>query len=113
LCWITKVEEVDLIPVKSGNIGSTMISSRILKTYLSPDIVKCVEWFDNDIVGKTRQVGNMGFYQAFPPSDIRTNVTIANLYHPSNLANDEDVIYLHEWSKPLIRVRPKKRKIRR
>jgi CRISPR-associated protein Cas5t len=113
LCWITKVEEVDLVPVKSGNIGSTMISNRILKTYLSPEIVKCVEWFDNDVVGRTRKVGNMGFYQAIPPSDIRTNVTIANLYHPSNLANPEDVIYLHEWSKPLIRVPPKKRKIRR
>jgi len=89
------VETVDLISAKSGNIGSTLISYGILKTYLPHEIVRCVEWFDNDLVGRTRKVG---FCQAIPPSDIRTNVTIDHLHHPSNLENPDDVIYLHEWS---------------
>ncbi len=110
LCWITKVEQVDLTPKQSGKIGSIMISNKILKTYLSPELVRSVEWFDNDILGKTRRVGTMGFFQAIPPSETRVNVTTQNLYHPSNLQNEEDVIYLHEWTKPLIRVPPKRRK---
>jgi hypothetical protein len=110
LCWITKVEQVDLIPVKSGNIGSTMISNRIIKTSIPSDIVRATEWFTNDQTGITRKVGAIGFYQAIEPDDARINVTIDNLYHPSNLENQEDVIYLHEWTKPLIRVPIKKRK---
>ena len=60
LCWITKVEEVELTPVKSGKIGSTMISSKFIKGYLTPEIVRGVEWFDNEVVGKVRKVGAMG-----------------------------------------------------
>jgi CRISPR-associated Cas5-like protein len=112
LCWIKKVEVVDLIPVKSGNVGSTMISNRFLKTYLSPEVVRSVEWFDNDIDGVTRKVGNMGFFQVISPDlEHRTNVTMGHLYHPSNLPNKDDVIYLHEWSRPLVRTTlPKKKR---
>ena len=114
LCWIKKVEVVDLIPVKSGNLGSTMISNKFLKTYLSPEIIRSVEWFDNDIVGVTRKVGNMGYFQVISPdNEHRTNVTIDHLYHPSNLPNEDDVIYLHEWSRPLGSVPPKKRRTRK
>ena len=115
LCWITKVEIVDLIPAKSGNIGSTMISNRIVKTNIPSYIVRSAEWFNNDVTGITRKVEAVGFYQAIEPNNdnTRINVTMDNLFHPSNLANPEDVIYLHEWSKPLIRVskhRPRKMK---
>jgi len=106
LCWIIKVETVDLIPRKSGNIGSTMISNRIVKTNIPSYIIRCAEWFDNDVTGITRKVGAVGFYQAIEPNNdgTRINVTMDNLYHPSNLTNPEDVIYLHEWTKPMIRV---------
>ena len=72
--------------------------------------------FDNDMTGITRKVGAVGFYQAIEPSSDynRIEVTMDNLYHPSNLANPEDVIYLHEWSEPLIRVdKSKHRKMKR
>jgi hypothetical protein len=111
LCWIKKVEVVDLTPTKSGNIGSTMISNRFLKTYLSPELTRCPEWFDNDIDGVTRRVGAMGFFQVISHDNPnRTNVTMDHLYHPSNLENHEDVIYLHEWSTPLVRVPPPPKK---
>ncbi len=102
LCWITKVEEVDLTPVKSGNIGPTLIDSRIIKKNIPSLIVRCAEWFENNDTGRTRSVGKVGFYQAIQPGfgheDNRINVTIPNLYHPSNLPDENDVIYLHEWA---------------
>jgi CRISPR-associated protein Cas5t len=111
LCWITNVETVQLTPAESGKIGSTLISSRVIKGYLSPEIVRCAEWFDNEVTGRVRRVGAVGFYQAIPPSDsnniTRVKVNINNLYHPSNMPDNEDVIYLHEWTKPMIRTPPK------
>lgn len=114
ICWITKVETVKLTPIKSGLIGSTLISSRLIKGYLSPEIVRCAEWFDNEVPGRVRTVGAVGLYQAIPAIDIdniaRVNIKISNLYHPSNMPENDDVIYLHEWTKPTIRVPPKKRR---
>jgi CRISPR-associated Cas5-like protein len=110
LCWITKVEQVELTPVTSGNVGSTMISNRVVKAdnknNIPSFIIRCAEWFNNDVTGKVRKVGAVGYYQALPPSDnnddLRVNVTMNNLYHPSNLENQDDVIYLHEWTKPIV-----------
>lgn len=114
LCWITNVETVKLTPTESGNIGSTLISSRLIKGYLSPEIVRCAEWFENEVTGRVRRVGAAGLYQAIPPNDnnntTRINVKINNLYHPSNMPDRENVIYLHEWTKPTIRVPSKKRR---
>jgi len=114
ICWITKVETVKLTAVESGKIGSTLISSRLIKGYLSPEIVRCAEWFENEGQGRVRNVGAVGLYQAIPPSDndngVRVNKRISNLYHPSNMPDIDDVIYLHEWTKPTIRLPPKKRK---
>lgn len=114
ICWITKVEIIKLTSAESGNIGSTLISSRLIRGYLSPEIVRCAEWFDNEVPGRVRSVGAVGLYQAIPPSDSgnsqRVNIKISNLYHPSNMPENDDVIYLHEWTKPTIRVPPKRRK---
>jgi CRISPR-associated Cas5-like protein len=102
LCWITKVEQVTLTPVKSGNIGSTMIDSRIIKKNIPSLIVRCAEWFDNEVTGRIRKVGDVGFYQAISPGfahqQERINVTMPHLYHPSNLETPDDVIYLHQWN---------------
>jgi len=99
LCWIKKVENVDLIPMESGNIGSTMISNRFLKDYISPELVRYPEWFDNDVDGMIRKVGSMDFFQIISPdTQDRTHIEMEHLYHPSNLQNPEDVIYLDQWS---------------
>jgi hypothetical protein len=87
-----------------------MISNRVVKAdnknNIPSYIVRCAEWFNNAITGMTRTVGAVGYYQAIPPSDnhdnIRVNVTMNHLYHPSNLENQDDVIYLHEWAKPIV-----------
>jgi CRISPR-associated protein Cas5t len=101
LAWITRVEEVDLTGVNSGFVGPTLLNSSVLKHNVPASlIVRCTEWFDNDTKGLVRRVGNMGFYQAIIPTiGKRIKVTMDNntLYHPSNYANSEDVVYIHEW----------------
>lgn len=101
LCWITKVETVNLIPVKSGMIGATMIGrpNRVIDPSIMSDIVVATEWFTNDRTGYTRTVQATGYYQVIEPEDgkRRIHVAIDNLFHPSNLS-DEQVIYLHQWS---------------
>jgi CRISPR-associated Cas5-like protein len=98
VCWITSVKYVDLLPVKSGMIGATMIGMRdnILDTSIPSDIIRCTEWFINEQTGFIRKAGPIGFYQVIDPDDGRISITTDNLYHPSNLPQ-QDVIYLHEW----------------
>lgn len=98
ICWITKVEEVELTPTESGNIGSTMVNSKLIKGYITPETVNCVEWFNNSELGRLREVGSKGLFQAIPPNNSRINIAIPNLYHASNMPQN-DVIYLHEWSR--------------
>lgn len=105
MCWITKVEQVDLAPVKSGRIGATMIGrrDRVLDPSIPSDIVICTEWFTNDQTGFTRTVRSSGYYQVIEPDEGRVSVSIDDLYQPSNLPKGE-VIYLHEWTEPVLRV---------
>jgi CRISPR-associated protein Cas5t len=96
MMWITTVEHVELVPVDSGNIGPTMIPA--IKENIPSLIVQCPDWFDNSLAGRTRIAGPFRRYQAMiPTSESRYAVSMANLYHPSHLANPDDVIYLHEW----------------
>ena len=101
LCWITKVETVNLTPVKSGMIGATMIGrpNRVIDPSIMSDIVVATEWFTNDRTGYTRTVQATGYYQVIEPEDGKRRIYVAidNLFHPSNLS-DEQVIYLHQWS---------------
>ena len=102
LCWINKVEPVTLTPVRSGNLGSTMIDSKIITKNIPSLIVRSAEWFDNEVTGRTRTVGDIGFYQVIPPGfayqQERIKVSMPHLYHPSNLETLDDVIYIHQWS---------------
>jgi hypothetical protein len=79
-----------------------MIDSRIIKKNIPSLIVRCAEWFDNEVTGRTRKVGDIGFYQAISPGfahqQERISVTMPHLYHPSNLETPDDVIYLHHWN---------------
>jgi len=100
MCWIKKVEPVTLKPVRSGKIGSTLVDSKVVNGYISPDIVVATEWFTNEVLGMNRKVAAMGQYQAITAENgngERTDVEIDNLYHPSNLPSD-CVIYLHDWT---------------
>lgn len=99
ICWITKVEIVHVTPVKSGMLGATMIGrpDRVIDPSIPSDIVVATEWFTNDQTGYTRTVQTTGYYQVIEPDDARVHVATDNLFHPSNLPNQQ-VIYLHEWS---------------
>lgn len=103
LCWITKVEQVDLTPAESGRIGSTMIASDSIKLNrrISAELVSCVEYFDNQDMGMIRKVAAKRTFQVILPNPnggTRKTIAANNLYHPSNLPTTEDVIYLHEWT---------------
>ena len=96
IAWITNVEKVRLTGTSSGNIGPTLIPS--IEMTIPSLLVRSPEWFDNDVEGRTRIAGPFGFYQAILPTiHERYPVTIRNLYHPSNMKEPMDVIYLHEW----------------
>ncbi|MEO9295891.1 MAG: hypothetical protein ABI347_09870 [Nitrososphaera sp.] len=95
--WITAVKEIELAPADSGNIGPTMIPA--IKENIPSLIVQCPEWFDNTTTGKTRLAGPFARFQAMiPTSSSRYPVSMANLYHASDRADSDDVIYLHQWT---------------
>jgi len=99
LFWIAKVERVDLNHLEEGNLGPTLLSIDSVKSAIPSLIVRCPEWLSNDVKGFTRILGPVGFYQAILPTvESKINVKMHNLYHPSNLNNPDDVIYLHQWS---------------
>jgi len=96
IAWIKKVEKVQLTEMQSGKIGPTLIPE--IKMNIPSLLVRCPEWFENNIEGRTRLAGTFGFYQGLlPTTKERFAVTMKNLYHPSNLADSDNVIYLHQW----------------
>jgi CRISPR-associated protein Cas5t len=96
IAWIKKIETVELTEMSSGLIGPTLIPE--IKNNIPSLLVRCPEWFENNVEGRTRISGPFGFYQGLlPTSKERFPVTMKNLYHPSNLADPQGGIYLHEW----------------
>lgn len=96
IMWITNIEKVELNPISAGKIGPTLLPDTLEN--IPSLIVRGPEWFENNHEGRTRIAGPFGRYQALlPTSQERFNVSLNGLYHPSNLDNPEDAIYLHEW----------------
>jgi len=97
MIWITHVEIVELKPAASGLIGPTMMPYS--QDNIPSLIIRCPEWFSNETKGRTRIAGPIGFYQTILPSlEMRIEVKMQNLYHPSNMKDTNDVIYLHQWT---------------
>lgn len=96
IAWVTKVETVELTAVPAVRIGPTLIPE--IKNNIPSLLVRCPEWFENNIEGRTRTTGPFGFYQGLlPTAKDRFLVTMKNLYHPSDFADPQDGIYLHDW----------------
>ncbi len=96
IAWIKKVEKVQLTAVPSGKIGPTLMPE--VKMNIPSLIVRCPEWFESNIEGRTRLAGPFGFYQGLlPTTQERFSVTMKNLYHPSNLPDCDSVVYIHQW----------------
>jgi CRISPR-associated protein Cas5, N-terminal domain len=96
IAWIKKVEKVQLTETASGKIGPTLIPE--VKMNIPSLLVRCPEWFENNVEGRTRLAGPFGFYQGLlPTTRERFSVTMANLYNPSNLPDADNAIYLHQW----------------
>lgn len=96
IMWIDDVTEVELTPVEYGNIHGTWLpfgpgcpSGRILRF---------VEYYRNDIYHTVRVPGPSGIFVAMPSEPPGVKVELSNLYHSSDAINDDDVIYLHEWT---------------
>jgi len=89
---------VNLVPVKSGMLGATMIGrpDKVSDTKIRADFAIATEWFTDHQSGYTRLIQKIGYYQVIEPDDARIFVTTDNLYHPSNLSK-QNVIYLHQW----------------
>jgi CRISPR-associated protein Cas5t len=98
IAWIRNVEEVELTKTPSGKIGPTLIPE--IKMNIPSLLVRYPEWFENAAQGRTRIAGPFGFYQGLMPTTRdRFLVSMRNLYHPSNMKDPCDAIYLHEWLK--------------
>jgi len=96
IAWVKTVEVVELREMASGKIGPTLIPE--IKMNIPSLLVRCPEWFENDVEGRTRIAGPFGFYQGLlPTTRDRFLVSMSNLYNPSNMKDPSDVIYLHEW----------------
>ena len=96
IAWIKKIERVQLTELPSGKLGATLIPE--IKMNISSLLVRCPEWFENNVEGRTRIAGPFGFYQGLlPTTRERFLVTMKSLYHPSNLTDAQNVIYLHQW----------------
>lgn len=96
IVWIKNVERVELIETASGKIGPTLIPE--IKMNIPSLLVRCPEWFENEVEGRTRIAGPFGFYQGLMPTTReRFLVSMSNLYHPSNMKEPCDAIYLHKW----------------
>jgi len=96
IAWIKTVEKVELTETPSGKLGPTLIPE--VKMNIPSLLVRCPEWFENDVEGRTRIAGPFGFYQGMlPTTRERFLVSMSNLFHPSNMTEPNDVIHLHEW----------------
>lgn len=97
IAWIKSLKEVELHPVLKGALGPTLIP------YPQPGIAGLIlrlpEWFENNILGRSRRPGPFGHYQAMPPTvgDMRFQVERADLFHPSDSQREDDVVYVHQW----------------
>lgn len=97
IAWITKVEQVLLEPRTEGFLGTTMLPYSDLD--LPSLIIRCPEWFENNRLGITRIAGPISLFQAMSPTTKKKYwVKSNNLYHSSNLENDKDIIYFHDWT---------------
>ncbi len=98
ILWITKVEKVILESRNEGFLGATMLSYSSLD--IPSLIIRCPEWFENNKFGITRIAGPISIFQAMSPTSKKKYwVKSNNLYHSSNLDNNKDVIYLHDWTR--------------
>lgn len=96
IAWIVFVREIELYPLAKGAIGPTLIPMPQLG--VPGLVVRLPEWIDNSKMGYVREPGPFGIYQAMiPTTELRFEVERINLYHPSDSAKDNFVIYLHEW----------------
>lgn len=96
IAWINFVKEIELTPRQSGLLGPTM--TPFIQENISGLILRCPEWFDNTMEGRTRLAGPFGRYQAMlPTTNGRFQVSLPELYHPSDAISEDDVIYLHKW----------------
>jgi hypothetical protein len=63
-------------------------------------VVSLPDWFENDVKGRTRLVGAVSKFEAILPfTTTRYHIQQENLFHPSDAARTNDVLYLHNWQR--------------
>lgn len=95
ILWIKAVEEIELTEKKDGKIGSTLLP--FPQKDFGGRILRLSDYFDNSKQGVLRKLKRLGIYQAVPQVADGINVTTKNLFHPSNISDEQRVIYLNNW----------------
>lgn len=96
IAWIVFSRQIKLCPVPKGSLGPTLIPTP--QPSVPGLVVRLPEWMDNTTMGYTREPGPFGVYQAMIPTvDLRFDIKMKHLYHPSDEKENNHVIYLHKW----------------
>lgn len=95
IVWIKHVEETELIEKKEGKIGATLLP--FPQKDFGGRIVRLADYFDNSKQGVLRKLKKLGIYQAVPQTIDGISVATNNLFHPSNVLDEQRVVYVHNW----------------
>lgn len=97
IAWIEKVEIVKVCKKKSGVVGTTLMPFPQKDTAgneIGGRILRLPEFFDNSALGLTRTPRNIRLFQIVSSGSTIEN---PNLYQIKSHADEDHVIYLHEW----------------
>lgn len=96
IVWINHIEEIDFIEKNEGKIGATLLP--FPQKDFGGRIVRLADYFDNSKQGVLRKLKKLGNYQAVPRvADDGIYVTTKNLFHSTNMLDQERVVYIHDW----------------
>lgn len=95
LGWINFVRRIELSPIESGRLGSTVVrfpNATVGGLILPP----LVDYYMNDKVGFVREAGRYSRYQFVRRGSSIRRTSECALYHPSDSTDDDHAIVLHK-----------------
>lgn len=97
LGWISFVRQIELVPVREGKIGPTLVRFPNVQTggQILPPLA---DYFVNDRLGRVRRIGRLSRYQFVPKgAPVRASDDF-DLFHPGDSEQPDHVIVIHRLS---------------
>lgn len=100
LAWIAFVRPITLTPADRGLLGPTLVGTRSIDAPGLP--LTLAEWFPAGPFGRPRAPGSVASFVALPAVPymprLRFEVTGNDLFRPSDSQDQQEVVYLHNWT---------------